>query len=211
LHLGVVFYYIVFFLRYLKVDVDKVKILKSAAVVIAIIIVSIVTVLPVPASQKDTVVARGDDGFLVTMADVKAMRNSAEEVIGEMGVRPSRKAQVTGAVRVVLFATEALKTGTNCPLADQSEGFARTIALARCYVVEKLTVTELREEAIESYYLVNWRHSVDKETGEMCELDAKMRQRIAKWIWGYKRKIFTDQEYSNLCEKYNVVVTVNGS
>lgn len=154
-------------------------------------------------SEKGRVMARGD-GIEVTAVEVKAMRNV-------FGGRTSRKGLLEGAVKMVLFAKEALQEKVACPSAAEVAGFKRTIALANCYLHTRLDSLEVRDGAVESYYRTYWRRFVNRETGELAELDTDLRQEIKERILTAKKKHFGSREYERLCEKYNIVFTENGS
>jgi len=167
------------------------------------ILIAMIMVMPAFGSQEK-VVAQGD-GIVVTEADVRAMR-----AMDEGHITPTRKALVEGTVRVMLFAREADKQEIDCPPAEGTEGFARTMAMAGCYMLQRLKKMELVAGAEESFYRANWKRFQDRKTGDVRSLE-DVKAGIRQHILLAKKKYFFRQEFKELCQKYNVVLTGSGS
>ena len=149
------------------------------------------------AGEPPKVVARGDGGLVVTEADLGAMRASAPDFV------PTREALVEATVRTKLFAREV--EGVRCAEAAEKEGFARQLALSRCYLRYRLEQVKLLPGAVESYYWAHWRRFADAD-GKLRELDDQLRHQIRARILQAKMKDFANLEYKRLCEKYHVVI-----
>lgn len=150
------------------------------------------------AGEAPTVVARGDDGLVVTSADMGAMRKATP------GYMPTREALVEATVRTVLFAREA--EAIRCVRAADKSGFARTLALSQCYLRSRLEQLPLLPGSIESYFRAHWRQFVDAD-GKVEALTDDYRRQIRAWILQAKKKEFAQQEYKRLCQKYHLVIT----
>ena len=149
------------------------------------------------------IVARGE-GIVVTEADLAEMRKAALPFFV-----PTRKALVEATVRTVLFAREAEEEGIACKVAAGLNGFARKLALSRCYIRNRLQGARLLKGAILSYYRVHWRQFVD-EKGRDLPLDECLKKQIRGRILAAKRPIIEEAEYRRLCRKFSVVIQKNG-
>jgi len=150
------------------------------------------------AAEPPKVVARGDDGIEVTTADLGAMRATAPDFV------PTRKALVEATVRTVLFAREA--EAVRCPRAADKTGFARRLALSKCYLRYRLEQQKLLPGAVESYFRAHWRHYTDAE-GKLKNLDKTTQHQIRARILRAKQRDFATLEYKRLCQKYHLVIT----
>lgn len=167
-------------------------------------ILAAVIVLPAFGSQE-TVVARGDDGFVVTEADVRIIRGKLKA-----DFKPSNKALIEGAVRMALFAREASRLKIECPVAEDIKGFDRDIVLANCYMQERLKEMDLAAGAVESFYRANWRRFLDRKTGKLLPL-VKVKVGIEQHIRAAKKNSYLRRVFEGLCQKYNVVFTGGAS
>jgi len=164
----------------------------------AVFILVMVMAVAVFAAEPPQVVARGDDGIEVTAADLGAMRATAPDFV------PTRKALVEATVRTVLFARESVPV--SCAAAAEKSGFARRLALADCYLQNRLERYKLLPGAVESYFRAQWRQYTDVE-GKLKNLDETTQRQIRARILRAKQKDFATLEYERLCQKYHLVIT----
>ena len=163
-----------------------------------LMLIMTVVALAALAAEPPKVVARGDGGLVVTAADLGAMRASTPRFM------PTREALVRGTVRVVLFAREA--EAIRCKRAAEKTGFARKLALSRCYLRQRLEQLELLPGAVESFFRAHWQRFVDAD-GRVEALNDDYRRQIRAWILQAKQKEFAKLEYERLCQKYHLVIT----
>jgi len=173
------------------------QMLFTTVLVLIMTMVALAALAAEATTEPPKVVARGDGGLVVTAADLGAMKGSFPNFV------PTREALLQATVRTVLFAREV--EGVRCAAAAEKEGFARQLALSRCYLRQRLEQVKLLPGAVESYYRVHWHRYTD-EQGKVKPLDDNVRRRIRARILRAKKKDFAKLEYERLCKKYHVVI-----
>ncbi len=108
------------------------------------------TSTPTKGSPSPHVVARGDDGFVVTEADVQEFIQYFKE---KSAFQTTKEEYQRYTIQTLLFAQEAEKLGLKPRENFQSEGkVSRLIHLANLYLEHRLEELTLDQDILESYY-----------------------------------------------------------
>ena len=160
------------------------------------------------AIASDGIVAEGD-GFAISQQDL----SDIQAYFSERGLNTNEREYVSGALKLFLFAEEAVAKG----LAAKSDAFlSGKEKVGRLYQLYRLNVNHLtenytiNEEAIESYYLAHpekftmSKAPFDKDNNQVYALDNEIKEAIRKKILNAKQPRLIENEFLRLKEKYHV-------
>ncbi|WP_448384529.1 hypothetical protein [Desulfosoma sp.] len=166
---------------------------------------------PSESDNNTTVVATGDDGFVVTQQDIERLRSFFTKYT-PFETNPDDFQRY--AVRTFLFAKEAHRHRIHLPDSFQPLDPAHThVALAEAYLDRVLRDYALDPVVIESYYKAHFeeflsegdalkRHDVIPEAALLPLESAK--EKIERTLRGFVRQRVASQVFQDLVKRYHV-------